>query len=244
MGESSFPTTREGLHTHFGVIIPRFISEKVRLGISAKIPGLQAKYGDDTTDNTYIKEYNNWANISTRTKPVTDRLTKLEKDLKRICVNIYKNIPADLWNDEDRAVFNRKTGLPTAQPVHHQTQIPEEVFFKIVALENGEFEFICRHVMDSSKPSLPERADAVEVIFDIRTYEKMEDQPAGTGNIKLLPSNIKECPYKEIFYKAKFKMKVAPENVGKYIVVYVRWINTRHPEVAGNYSGPQAADIR
>ena len=41
---------------------------------------------------------------------------------------------------------------------------------------------------------------------------------------------------KEIFTKSVFTFHMGVENVGKKMVAYLRWYNTKHPELAGPWS--------
>jgi hypothetical protein len=245
MGEHSFPTTREGLHTHFSVAVPWVISQKVRHGTDAtKITNMNDTYGDGTTPDTYIYLYNTWADPTTCNSVATEKLDKIEVKLKDILRNIYDNIPADKWNDDDRAKFNRKTGLPRATPVHHKEKIKDEMFFDLEARKNGEFDFRCRPKTDSKRAHLPEGADGVEIIYDIKAYTREPGETEGLPGWKKLPTNISECPFSKEFHQATFTLKIDPTNVGKYIVLYARWINSKHPEAAGDFYGPLAEDVR
>ena len=241
---SSFPTTNETIYSYLSVVVPYVVTHQLRLKIAvAKVDALTGCYGDAATEHTYLYVHGKWVDITKRTTTITAELGTLETSMKDKLMNIYGNIPADDWTDDDRAIFRRKTGLPIEIPVHHRAPIADDVFFKIDNKENSEFDYVCRKTDDGSRGSLPEGCDAVEVIFDIREYVDAEGNP-DPSRTKKLPTNVSECEYKEVFYQSRFTQKLNPGHVGKYIVVYARWINTRHPEASGPWSGPQAADIR
>ncbi len=243
--DSTFPTTRDGLHAYIHNAVEHINADHVRFGVAAPVLlALNNKIGDASTEHTYEFVYIKCSNIATCTTPLTAELGSIEVDVKHKLSDIYESIPTNVWTDDDRFIFNRKKGLERAKPNWHPAVVKEEVFFEIKPIGNATFEFTCRTTTDGSRASKPEGATGVEVIYAIWEYKNEAGQPLPPGSPKKLPVSIKECPYKQVFTKAKFEMEIPLEHVGKYIVVYVRWVNIKHPEANGKYCGPQAADVR
>lgn len=100
--------------------------------------------------------------------------------------------------------FNRKANTTAPRPV-----ITEEVFAKIEAQAGSKMLFICRTDTDSSRASVPENADGLELRYTIGTQ----------------PATYLDCKEKEISTKARFTLALSPTDAGKKIYGYLRWVN-------------------
>jgi hypothetical protein len=242
MGQTSFPTAKEGLHTYLSGVVPYADTNKVRLKISTEnMTALTTLYGDIATPGTYLFTYALWALPgSGRTKDVIDDLVSLENSIKSLLTSIFNDIPASVWTNADRNAFNRRTGLPKT-PTHPTEPIVEECYVKAKAKGGGDVILECSSLEDASRPSKPAGADAVEIAFRI-------DMPVietdGAGNDLASKVRFKSLAdaddgtAKAIFTRAKFTARLGTKNSGNYLLFYARWINTHHPELAGTWTGP------
>lgn len=249
MFRGSFPSELAKKDEHFHIIVPYIENNETRWGLDpAKAPALRALFGDPAAPvygtwvywwPLYCDEYHS------RTPEVTDEMNKTWAKIEETASNIYNNIPADKWTDLDRETLHRKTGLPKAKAVHHKKPIKDKVFFSATPATGGKFDFVCRTVHDSTPASLAADADGVEVAYGIFPYEFKTDEDSGeTSSIpKRLATGVGECPMRQTFYKARFTATPEGEKKDRYINFYLRWINTTHPELNGDWCGPVALDF-
>ncbi len=101
-----------------------------------------------------------------------------------------------------------------------QSQIKDAIFALLSAKGGGNINVACRTDHDAKLPSLPKDADGVEIGWSIGAE----------------PPTAEASQYFRQFSKAKFTIAAGLANSGKKIYVHVRWINTKHPEIAGDWS--------
>lgn len=138
---------------------------------------------------------------------------------------------------DDELVFNFKIGRAAA--THPTEPIAETVVFTVKPLGGGELRFTCRTATDSSRASIPEGADSVQVAFQIMDKDT---KPEGEGEGSL-PNPDDGSMRRELFTKAQFTFEAGMANVGRLMVIYTRWYNTKHPKLAGPWSNVTAAVI-
>lgn len=131
---------------------------------------------------------------------------------------------------DDELVFNFKIGR--AAPVHHTEPIAETVEFSIKTLGGGDLRFTCRTASDSSRASIPDGADSVQLAYAIAG----KDTPANNSGEGEVPTPNDPDMRRELFTKAQFTFQTGASNVGKRIIVFARWYNTKHPALAGPWS--------
>ena len=119
---------------------------------------------------------------------------------------------------EDRLILN------IAEPNHShripQSQIKDAIFALVQATGGSNISISCRTEHDASRPSLPGDADGVETAFSIGTQ----------------PLTADDAQYKKQFSKSKFTISGGLANIGKNMYIHVRWINSKHPAIAGDWS--------
>lgn len=127
-------------------------------------------------------------------------------------------------NTADEAVYNFKTGRK--KPTRHTTAIADAVMFEAIPLGGGELKFSCRTGHDNNRASKATGADSVQLSFMIVD---------AVSNVAALHAESTGMQ-KEIFTKAQFLKNCDAGNVGKRLVVFARWYNTKHPLLAGPWS--------
>jgi hypothetical protein len=135
---------------------------------------------------------------------------------------------------EDRAIL--RIAEPSTTRTRPTAVIAESCFASPVVLGGGSIKLVCRHEHDSNRASKPTRADAVEIAYRIdRVLYNSQ-----TGEI--LPLHVIESPddgtTKLLSTKAIFRLSLGIEHAGSKLQLYARWINTKHPELAGPWKGP------
>jgi hypothetical protein len=236
MGASTFATSIPGLAAYLNNVMDYLPGEAGRLAIDpAQVTALQDLYGPVGTAGTYLYCKDKWDKGGKR-KPsiVTTELKTASDKIKAKLTEIYDDIPAGKWNDMDRQVFNRKTGLPHTVS-HHTTRIQEECVLDIKALRAGMFTCSARTSNDTKKHDIPVGADMIEIRFAV-VAGKFEVPADLASKIRKTCTGAEDGTTKEIFRKALFSLNISPELAGYELHVWGRWINSVHPGLAGNWS--------
>lgn len=197
-----------------------------RLGLSAQN---QTDWSDKRTAWTAL--YAKYQDPMQSTSAVKGNV-KIFMDDFRAFANPLLNIMAASPNaiHDDEVILHFKIGKA---PAHHQTTpFTDTVQFEAQNLGGGELQFSCRVSSDMHRPSLIEGADSVQVAYQIMVPDGGTPPPGGDP----IPTPDDEGMQREIFTHAQFVFNAGVTNVGKRMVVFVRWYNTKHPELAGPWS--------
>jgi len=123
--------------------------------------------------------------------------------------------------------------LNRAAPTEPNTPIAGLVDFTVETLGGGELQFTCRPIGDGGRASKAEGADSVQVAW---RFLDTGTTPNPNPGPDVIPTPSDFGTVKDIFTKMKFLFHAGDVNVGKRIVIFVRWWNTKHPELAGPWS--------
>ncbi len=139
------------------------------------------------------------------------------------------NITAD-----DRALL--RIAEPSTKRIRPTAVIAESCIASLLVLGGGSMKLVCRHEHDNGRASKPTRADAVEIAY--RIDRVLYDSQTG----EILPVHVIDGPddgtTKMLSTKAIFRLRLGMEYAGCKLQLYARWINTKHPELAGLWTGP------
>ena len=141
---------------------------------------------------------------------------------------------------DDRAVLNIAEPVTSHSTTH--TPIEEKCYTLVEAVGGGSAQVSCKFESDATRSSIPETADAVEIRY--RLDAPVLEEVPGDGDIpgtKLKRTTL-ESPddgtTKEIFTKARFKLKFGADKAGFTLHVYARYIHTKRPGLEGDWTGP------
>jgi len=246
MGKPTFPTTINKLNTYFSVAVPYIKANAARLKVDAATLGdLLDFYGNSTTDGTYMYYYALWSDkTGSRTKQVTDNLELAEEKMKQMLTDIYNDIPASVWTQNDRNTLHRKKGAPIVRTTR-TTPIAENCFVILTPVVGGNVKFSCRITKDSTRASKPEGADGIEIAYRIDVPSMVKDAaPELSPKVKHFVLNGPDDNTKQwLSTKASFMMQFGTGNAGNYLQVFARWINTKHLDLSGPWTGVFSANI-
>jgi hypothetical protein len=176
-------------------------------------------------DNIYPK----YVNADTRTKTVVKQVQNFKKEFKTFA-NPLLNIMAASPNatEADEEVFNfitkrKKPTIPT-------TPISEQCYCTARVIGGGEIKFGFRTATDTKRPSLAEGADCVQIAY------VLFDFGAGAAEPTPAPTPDTKGMVKEFHTKSQFMLSLGVENIGRRLLLFSRWYNTKHPELAGPWS--------
>jgi len=120
----------------------------------------------------------------------------------------------------DLKIFNIK-GRESKRSVAVQP-IQEAVNVSVQLLGGGSVTVRC-HGEGSLRPSIIDAADSIQYVYLVGTT------PPESADIPGLS--------KDISTKASFTLSLGSGSSSKYLYIYFRWYNTKHPELAGPWSG-------
>jgi len=128
----------------------------------------------------------------------------------------------------DLGVFNINGGvLPKATRTVPTTAIREPVSVTFQVLGGAIMAIKC-YSTTGARAAIYSEADSVQYLFQTGT-------PPASVNEDSLKSGLST--------KATFNLALNPDSKGKYLYIYFRWYNTRHPELSGPWSELQTAMI-
>lgn len=126
----------------------------------------------------------------------------------------------------DLQTFNIRNGSSkrsfTVQPIQ------DSVITSIQLLGGGSVTVKC-HAEGNLRPSIIDAADCVQYVFAVGTTPPDSADAAGLK--------------KDSSTKATFTLALGSGSSTKYLYIYYRWYNSKHPEIAGPWSGLQSTLI-
>jgi hypothetical protein len=240
MSKSIFPTSIQDFASYLLKAVARLNAEQARLGVSAtEMAALEAIYGNETTVNTYLYCKKRW-DLSGRRKDsiVTTELATQTAKMKKQLTAIYNDIPASRWNDGDREVFGRSTGLPRIRS-HPHTVIEDACFPRPVLLGGGLVKVPCYTGTDSTRASRANGADGIMVHYSVIDPWLLDERskPSGAG-LELSPKvkaplSAADCSNHRFFTGATFVLDLGAQNSGQHLYISVQWYNVTHQELGG-----------
>lgn len=236
MSKSNFPSTISLLATYFMVVFLWLVTHATRLGIATtKIDELTDLYGDETTVGTYVYCKHQY-DITPGRKPttVTQNLAAVSVEMKKLLTEIYNDIPASKWTNDDRTTLNRKTGLPH-DPTRHTVAIAElcilDIINKPLALTMGG----ARSQADNKNHSIPDSANAIEIRYAI-VKGKFEIPESMKDKVRETCIGPNDDTVSVIYTKSLFELQLDESFSGYNIQLWGRWIDVKHKELSGQWS--------
>ena len=230
-------------NTYVRKAVARLISEATRLGVTAdQLAAVAALFGTVTTAGTWLYEWELYAGGPvTCTTNVRLAIGTLRGKLEKEFSSIYDDIPASLWNDDDRATFMRAKGLPVTRTA--PGKITDQCIVAWEQQGGGTLKGLCKTAHTESRPGLAPNADEVEIAYTLvdQTPGQIE---TGGGSIKLDELKTPDDAAKtESFPTAIFLLKLGPANSGRRILYWIHWNNQHHKENEGPWNGPFSQNI-
>ncbi|MEI6122832.1 MAG: hypothetical protein WCQ95_04320 [Bacteroidota bacterium] len=212
-------------------LLNNFYSETTRINPRFSVVGLFVAY--ELTQPTQVTQP-----ATSETQQAT--LETLETKLQNLLTEIYNDIPATVWTDTDRTTLHRKTGLAKTKTVVTKP-ITESCFVSVKILTGGKVQLTCSTNNDKTLASKAEKADGVMIAQ--RIVPPLDSSISGgndlAGKVKHLALMSADDGTEKVFYsKTTFIVDAGTANTGNYLLFYLRWHNSKHPELAGPWTGP------
>ena len=175
-----------------------------------------------------------YSDPANRTTSIKDQLREVQSEtvkynqkqclLNRIASLPHRTVMRDFFT------FNIKRGTPLEKTKRtvHISSIEEQPMAQLKSIGGGIVKVACRTLHGSGRPHRHKLANSVQVAFSIG------QKP---------PKDVQRCSRQHLSSQAKFFLRLDLTDQGKYIYFFARWYNTRHPELAGPWSGVYSAMI-
>jgi hypothetical protein len=139
-----------------------------------------------------------------------------KKPLDRIVVS-------DVADEDEETIFRIK--LERAEPSHPTTAIETDCVGAVRSIRLGTAKISVRSSTDTSRASIAEDADSVQVSYIVRDAGAPD---IADPNDKLMT--------KTLFFEAQFDLDLGSDNQGRWVNIYFRWYLSRYPQFAGPWS--------
>jgi hypothetical protein len=173
-----------------------------------------------------------YQNPDTRTKKTTADYRQLRKDFNVFFRPLLKRMEGSAnITDGDRLPLHivnpsGKHKRPTKRIAYACTAI-------IRPLGQGRLYVVCRYSEDTKRAGRPAGTTGVEVAYIIETIAEVNTQDAKHPMVE----DADSIPNRYISTRAAFTMILGGANAGCRIKLFFRWINSKYPELAGDWSG-------
>jgi hypothetical protein len=120
-----------------------------------------------------------------------------------------------------------------------ETVIVAKCFAEVVMLGQGKLKFACRASKDIARSSKAEGSDAVEIAYSSLPFIMVAAGDPSLTAGKVRPRSLSgpdDGTTKEIYTKAIFQKKFPDSEIGNLLQFFLRWINTKHPDLNGPWS--------
>jgi hypothetical protein len=216
-----------------GEILGLFPDEVTRLNTLAK----QWRSGDHNHAGIYEIHLDPF----TKTKISRARVLNFIKDFRNFFMPLVVRMSASP-NITPADRLDLHIAEPGNKPSHKAYAIAEQCIAMVSPIGGGDIKIKCRTAHDSSRPSKPEWAEGVEIAYTISDnlprYDNLQNQKVKDMIVSPVTGTTKA-----IFSKASFIMHLGAENAGRNLQFFVRWVNIKHPELSGPFTGPYSTII-
>jgi hypothetical protein len=195
----------------------------VRLGLSAAQITQAQTYQSQwhSTNPATPGVYDLHTNPNTRTKATTKSVQLLVKDFKIFFNPLLQQMASSpAITPSDRLILN--IAAPNPSKTKPQVPIANTVYFEAKPLGGGSLRVTCRVATDTKRASKPPGADVVQLSYKIGDPAPSSAMDASTT--------------KENSTHASFILQLGSGSAGQKLYVYARWMDTKHPNLAGPWS--------
>jgi len=179
------------------------------------------------------------SNPDTRTMKTRQDLLEVERNFKVFYRPLLNRMSGSAKiTAGDRLILNiANPGTPHKRPV---VQIPEKCFTNVTILGGGTVRFECRFNSDSSRTGKPPSAPEIEIAYELDppltpTAADSNNKDNKTNRAQLV--DPEQATHRYISTKAIFNLPLGAGKAGYTLQYFSRFINSKYPKLAGNWSG-------
>jgi hypothetical protein len=137
---------------------------------------------------------------------------------------------SSIAGNEDAFIFNFKIGRAKKK---HAEKIEAQIIAEINLAGRGLLDIICRRANTKGRAGKEAGADCVQyayALFDAGEMKQVDLKKVTPEDIRMKTGSSS---------RVHFNLDLGMENQGKWMVIYFRWHNTRHPALSGPWTGVQ-----
>ena len=240
-----FPRTNSGINDYFnkvlGYLTPNAVQKRLRID-PAKFTALQGLIGDPP-DPTAIPPNTNgepetWNYVyplekdkATFSYPLSDEKAKLILQIKAAILDIYSDIPDSAINKTDTLTLGIKPKSDRKKPVLIPGQITATTIIGLTPIGGGNVEVMIRTNIDNKRASKLNRAADIELAYSV----------LAAGDVAPVTSD--QCSVTKIVTTARYLLKLGENAGGKKLVLFARWVYTKHEEQSGTFGSAATCNI-
>jgi hypothetical protein len=175
--------------------------------------------------------FKRWSSAETSTSIVKKEWPKFIRSLIDYVKEnklVEKIKSCDIVSVEDATVW--RFPLTRSKRSFRREMIQKEVFGMLLGSQGGRVKCKVRVTKSEGRAKIPRADGADSVQYAWAAVNKGDTAPSDIGS-----SFYK----KDISTKAIFHFEAGAENITKYLVIYFRWYNTKHPNLAGVWTEEQ-----
>jgi hypothetical protein len=189
----------------------------------------------------WVALYAKYCDATTCTRAVKANVNQFIKDFRAFANPLLNKMSSSgAATHDDELVFNFKA--TRSKPTHHNEPISKICYVRFIPVGGGVYKVHCYDNSDASRASVTDGADGVMMYWtaidpvDMATSGKSDDSEL-SGKVKA-PMTAGECQKQFMYSGASFTFDPGEGSVGKKLFYFVRWFNSKHPELAGPVTGP------
>ena len=175
------------------------------------------------TPHTWNFVYPQVSNTLTYTRALKNEKRSLIVTIEAALRDLFSDIPDSAIIPEDTLALGIRAKSDRKKAEKDPPKITELVVIGLKSLGGGMVEVSCRTSSDTKKVSKLNPSVEIELAYSI--LDKGEAVPADSS----------KCEFKETVTKAKWQLELGETEVGKKLVLFARWVYTKHKGKSGNF---------
>jgi hypothetical protein len=173
-----------------------------------------------------------YQNPDTRTKKTTADYKQLRKDFSVFFRPLLKRMEGSAnITDGDRLPL--RIAIPTGKHKRPTKPIADICFASVRPMGQGRIYVVCRYTEDSKRSGRPAGTTGIEVAYIIEAISDVNNNDPK----RPLVEDADAIPTRHISTRATFNMNLGGANAGSRIKLFFRWINSKYPDLSGDWSG-------
>jgi hypothetical protein len=198
-------------------------SNGIRLGLTAakitQVQGYLTQWytGNPSSPGLYELHTNPATKTKATRKQIADLIKKFATFFSPLLIRMSGSTAITV---SDRLVLN--IAAPNTSKTKPRVPITDTVYFEAKPLGGGSMRVTCRVSTDTKRASKPKGADTVQL-----SYKTGDPAPVGPDD----PASKKDSST-----HALFTLPLGASSAGQKLYLFARWMNTKHPELAGPWS--------
>ena len=232
-----FPNTQSDKNIYYNSVLayitPAAVQTRLKI-VAAKFTTFKNLIGDppsptgtppntNSTEHTWNYVFPLAENVSTSTKPLRDERVSMITLIENALYDVYSDIPDSVIKETDTLNLGIKPKSDRKKPTLEPALITSLVVIGLKALGGGNVQTTCRTSSDNKKASKLNENTDIEFAYSLIA-------PGETP-----PATADECKVKAVVTKAKDVLELGEAAVGKKLVLFARWVYTKHKTKSGKF---------